>query len=68
MASKFSDAVTFSLSKLGLSGVSLKEEQLSSIKAAYEGQDVSVCFPTGYGKSLCYQTTICHGPQIKAQG
>ena len=56
MASEFSDAVTFSLLKLGLSGVSLKEEQLSSIKAAYEGKDVFVCLPTGYGKSLCYQT------------
>lgn len=52
----FSDAVTFSLSQLGLPGVTLKEEQLSSIKAAYDGRDVFVCLPTGYGKSLCYQT------------
>ena len=49
----FCEAVSFSL---GLSGMSLKEEQLSEIKAFYEGRNVFVCLPTGYGKSLCYQT------------
>ena len=29
--------------------MSLKEEQLSAIKAVYEGRNVFVCFPTGYG-------------------
>ena len=38
---------SFSLSRLRLSGVSLKEEQLSAIWAVYEGQDVFVCLPTG---------------------
>ena len=52
----FSSAITFSLEKLGLSDVSLKAEQRSAIKAIYEGRDVFVCLPTGYGKSLCYQT------------
>ena len=32
-----------------------KEEQLSSVKAVYEGNDVFVWLPTGFGKSLCYQ-------------
>ena len=41
----------FFLSRLGLSGVCLKEEQLAAVKGAYEGQDVFVCLPTGYGKS-----------------
>ena len=36
--------------------MSLKEDQLSAIKAVYEGRNVFVCLPTGYGKSLCYQT------------
>ena len=36
--------------------MSLKEEQLSAIKAVYERQDVFVSLPTGYGKGLCYQT------------
>ena len=47
----FSEAVSYSS---GLSGMSLKEEQLSAIKAVYEGRNVFVCLPTGYGKSkLC---------------
>ena len=34
----------------------IKEEQLAAAKGVYEGQDVFVCLPTGYRKSLCYQT------------
>ena len=45
----FSEAVSFTL---GLSGMTLKEEQLSAIKAVYEGCNVFVCLPTGYGKSF----------------
>ena len=30
---RFSEAVSFSMARLGLSGMSLKEEQLSAIKA-----------------------------------
>ena len=52
----FSSAIAFSLEKLGLPDVTLKAEQRSAIKAIYEGRDVFVCLPTGYGKSLCYQT------------
>ena len=34
--------------------MSLKEEQLSTIKAVYGGRNVFVCLPTGYEKSkLC---------------
>ena len=36
----FSEAFSFSLSRLGLSGVCLKEGQLAAV---YEGQDVFVC-------------------------
>ena len=32
----------------------MKEEQSSAIRAIYEGRDVFVCLPTGFGKSLCY--------------
>ena len=43
----FHEAVSFSLSLLGLSGASLKEEQPSAVRAVYEGQDVFACLPTG---------------------
>ena len=45
----FAGAIAFSLEKLD---VSLKE----AIKAMYEGRDVFVCLPTGYGNSLCSLT------------
>ena len=45
----------FSLGKLGLSHISLKKEQCSAILPVYLGQDVFVCLPTRYGKSMCYQ-------------
>ena len=35
--------------------ITVKEEQRSSMRAVYEGSDVFVWLPTGYGKSLCYQ-------------
>ena len=56
--STFASTLAFSLEKLGLSSVSLKEEQRAAIKAVYEGTDIFVCLPTGYGKSLCYQTYL----------
>ena len=35
--------------------LTLKNEQLSAIRAVYERKDVFVWLPTGFGKSLCYQ-------------
>ena len=52
----FADALSYSLNQLGLPHVSLKEEQRLAVKEIYEGRDVFVWLPTGYGKSLCYQT------------
>ena len=48
----------------------MKEEQKRPVRAVYEGKDVFVCLPTGFGKSICYQVlpfvlTTC-GNQRKA--
>ena len=51
-----SEALSFSLCRLGLPHVTLKEEQRIAIEAVHQGRDVFVCLPTGFGKSLCYQT------------
>lgn len=54
----FESSVVFSLEKLGRAGVSLKPEQKLAVKAIFEGKDTFLCLPTGYGKSLCYQTLL----------
>ena len=41
------NAVAFSLDKLGHPNLSLKEEQISAMKAAYSELDVFVCLPNG---------------------
>ena len=51
----FSECVSYALRKLQMSDISLKTEQRPSMKAIFDGQDVFVWLPTGYGKSLCYQ-------------
>ena len=33
----------------------LKEEQEKVVRAIFEGKDVFVLFPTGFGKSVCFQ-------------
>ena len=50
-----SECVCYALLKLQMSKVSLKVEQRAAMKAIYDGRDVFVWLPTGYGKSVCYQ-------------
>ena len=45
----------YALSSLKMSHLCVKPEQRSSMEAVYDGRDVFVWLPTGYGKSLCYQ-------------
>ena len=33
----------------------LRQKQLKVLQTVYEGRDMVVWFPTGYGKSVCYQ-------------
>ena len=33
----------------------LKPQQQESVKSVYEGKDVFLWLPTGFGKSLCYE-------------
>ena len=53
---EFSAAVCYALSQLRTPHLSLKEQQRRSIRAIFDGKDVFVCLPTGFGKSLCFQT------------
>ena len=50
--SVFHNSIEYELSAIACSHLSLKEEQLSSVKAVYEGKDMFVRLLTGFGKSL----------------
>lgn len=54
--SSFKEAVAYALERLGTPGFDLKEEQKLAIRAVYERKDVFVWLPTGFGKSVCFQT------------
>ena len=51
----FSQCVFSALSQLQMADISLKKEQRSSMEAIFNGHNVFVWLPTGYGKGLCYQ-------------
>ena len=46
---------TYALSKVGKGGLVLKKEQLQTIRNLYNGKDVFLWLPTGFGKSICYE-------------
>ncbi len=48
------EALSYAASKLGVSA--LNEQQKKAVKAIVNGSDVFVCLPTGFGKSLCFQS------------
>ena len=51
----FTDALSYSLSRVGLSSIALKKEQLTAICYLYQWKDVLLWLPTGFGKSVCYE-------------
>ena len=48
-------SISYTLEKIACSSVVLKSEQETCIKRIYEGTDVFLWLPTGFGKSLCYE-------------
>lgn len=55
MANNFELSLSYALSCLQLEGLEVKDKQKEAIRAIYDGKDVFLWLPTGYGKSLCYQ-------------
>ena len=51
----FDCALNHALQCLGCPNLTLKPEQKESVRYVYEGKDVFVWLPTGFGKSLCYE-------------
>lgn len=50
---KFTEAMAYNASKIQYE--LLKEGQIKTVEGYLSGQDVFVCFPTGLGKSLCFE-------------
>ena len=53
---EFSSALAYALSCVKRSHLVLRDKQLDTLRMLYEGHDVFLWVPTGYGKSICYQT------------
>ena len=52
---EFREAVAYSLSCVHLQSFMLKAKQEEALFYLYSVRDVFNWFPTGYGKSICYQ-------------
>ena len=48
-------SITYALERVGCPAIALKMEQRDCINHLYEGKDVFLWLPTGFGKSLCYE-------------
>lgn len=48
-------ALSYALQRLGYQAMMLKPQQRESVKCMYEGKDVFLWLPTGFGKSICYE-------------
>ena len=53
--SDFSAALSYALSCVGKQDLLPKDKQVETLRHLYNGSDVFLWVPTGYGKSLCYQ-------------
>ena len=51
----FNEALPYALGAIGKKDICLKDEQELAIRCLYEGYDVFLWLPTGFGKSICFE-------------
>ena len=56
LADDLTPCLFYSLSCLKKEGLKLKKEQVEAISLVSSGKDVFLWLPTGFGKSICYQS------------
>lgn len=54
MESNLGAGLSYALACLGCGDLQLKEKQVEAIRCVYEGKDVFIGLPTGYGKFICF--------------
>lgn len=52
---KFEDAISFALERLDCHDLILKPEQREAVRLVWEGNDVFILLPSGFGKSIIYE-------------
>ncbi|KAK6191082.1 hypothetical protein SNE40_002829 [Patella caerulea] len=55
MENKFTEAILFAKTNLGVRNIVLKDKQIETLQAVYDDKDCISILPTGYGKSLIFQ-------------
>ena len=48
-------SISYALKCVGCPSMTLKPEQKACVNSIYEGKDVFLWLPTGFGKSICYE-------------
>ena len=56
----FCASLSYALTCLKSGGLQLKDKQVEALKTLYDGMDVFLWLPTGYGKSIRFQTLPFH--------
>lgn len=51
----FAKSLSYAVSRVGKAGIVLKPEQRQAVRHMYDGRDVFLWLPTGFGKSICYE-------------
>ena len=65
----FGRALSYALTMLDRAELRLKEEQRQAIWHVYNGKDVFLWLPTGFGKSICYEVLpFMHDFQLRRSG
>ena len=55
----FEEALSFALCLLENKDFTLKAQQREAVKHVWDGKDVFVLLPTGFGKSIIYEVLPC---------
>ena len=70
MASSDATTVSYALQKVGKAEIVLQSQKLQAVRHVYEGRDVFLWLPTGFGKSIIMHLlrSLAQAPPTKPLG